>query len=248
VSDTDRTDAAPPPGLSGPSRRALLLAGIAPALLGATSLPGRTQGVAHPGRRVLADMPRLFLTDAEATLLTAMVDRIIPRDEWPSASDVGVVNFFDVQLAADWGRGQGLYRQGPYLPGKPSQGYQLSYTPSELYRRALAHPALASFGSLDAAAQDALLTQLEKDEIALDDIPGRTFFVQFRQNTLEGYFTDEIHGGNRDLVGWQMLGFPGAHAYYLTEIDRFDLHYRRPSTGIRHRPALARPASHPARP
>ncbi|MEI7713958.1 MAG: gluconate 2-dehydrogenase subunit 3 family protein, partial [Rhodospirillales bacterium] len=29
------------------------------------------------------------------------------------------------------------------------------------------------------------------------------------RSTEEGYFADPIYGGNRDKVGWKLLGFPG---------------------------------------
>jgi hypothetical protein len=175
---------------------------------------------------------RAFLSASEARALTAMVDRIIPKDEWPSASEAGVVDYIDVQLGTEWGRGDGLFRKGPHRPGTPRQGYQLPYTPAELYRKALATPVFANVATLDGAGLDALLTRLEKNEEKLDDIPGGVFFNQLRQHVVEGYFTDPVHGGNRDHVGWRMIGFPGADAYYLTEIDRFELNYRRPPTSI----------------
>jgi hypothetical protein len=231
---------------AGATRRSLLLAGIAPVLLGGSLSAwarGGRAGVETGELQDTARLPRFFLTQAEERILTALVDRILPRDEWPSASDAGVVTYFDVQLATAWGDGEGLFRKGPFAEGKATQGYQLPYTPAEFYRRALGHETLAGFADLGADAQDALLTRLQKGEAALGDIAGGTFFTQLRQHTMEGYFTDPIHGGNRDLVGWRMIGFPGAHAYYLTEVDRFDLPYRRPPSGVGHRPAHARPPS-----
>jgi gluconate 2-dehydrogenase gamma chain len=29
-----------------------------------------------------------------------------------------------------------------------------------------------------------------------------------------------MHGGNRDLIGWQLLGFPGPRMNYLDDVDR----------------------------
>ena len=31
------------------------------------------------------------------------------------------------------------------------------------------------------------------------------------EHTREGMFCDPAHGGNRDLVGWKLLGYPGVH-------------------------------------
>jgi hypothetical protein len=62
-----------------------------------------------------------------------------------------------------------------------------------------------------------------------------------RQNTIEGYFADPAYNGNRDYAGWNMLGFPGADAYYLTEVDRYNMAYWRAPSGIAHRPDIGTP-------
>lgn len=183
-----------------------------------------------------------FLTDAEARVLTVLVDRILPRDEWPSASEAGVVDFIDLQLATAWGQGQGLYRAGPHADGTPQQGYQLPHTPAELYREALAEIDRAvganGFAGLAPDAQDQFLRRLERNEQRLGRISGGTFFTQLRNNVLEGYFADPYYNGNRDHVGWRMIGFPGAHAYYTTEVDRHGLRYERPPTGMAWQPGF----------
>lgn len=184
---------------------------------------------------------RLFLQPAEEQWLAAAVDRILPKDDWPSATEAGVLDYLDFQLATDWGHGQGLYQQGPFQLGSKSQGYQLPYTPAELYRNVLAtmakEPSFAGFATAPPKAQDEALTRLQKGNVMLGDVPGQVFFDILRRDTIEGYLSDPIHNGNRDLVGWRMLGFPGAHAYYLTEVDRFDLDYRRKPSGVAARPS-----------
>ena len=65
--------------------------------------------------------------------------RLIPADaKWPGALEAGVPNYIDKQLAGAWGAGERLYRSGPWRPGTPTQGYQLPFTPAELFRTALA--------------------------------------------------------------------------------------------------------------
>jgi gluconate 2-dehydrogenase gamma chain len=39
----------------------------------------------------------------------------------------------DRQLAGAWGGGARLYRSGPFVQGKPEQGYQLPLTPREYF-------------------------------------------------------------------------------------------------------------------
>ncbi len=36
-----------------------------------------------------------------------------------------------------------------------------------------------------------------------------TFFDMVLQHTIEGTFSDPQYGGNRDFIGWEMLGYPG---------------------------------------
>ncbi|MDB5945097.1 MAG: hypothetical protein JWQ33_123, partial [Ramlibacter sp.] len=77
----------------------------------------------------------LFLTAAEAAFIEPAVDRLIPPDELgPGAREAGVPGYIDLQLAGAWGAGEKLYRSGPWQAGTPSQGYQLPYTPAELFR------------------------------------------------------------------------------------------------------------------
>jgi gluconate 2-dehydrogenase gamma chain len=38
-------------------------------------------------------------------------------------------------------------------------------------------------------------------------------------------FSDPMHGGNRDLIGWQLIGFPGPRMGYFDDVDR---HYSAP--------------------
>ena len=223
----------PAPSAASPSqpltldRRAMLAAALA------ATYPGWVfaQGTPAPDQGAF-----FFLTEREARILTAAVDRILPADGWPSASQAGVVDFLDYQLGTAWGQGERFFRQGPHLTGTPQQGYQLPHTPAELYRAALADAAWDAFVSAPAAAQDAFLKALEKGERKLGDIPGPTFFATLRQNTMEGYFSDPIHNGNKGMASWRMIGFPGANAFYLSEIDRFELDYAREPSGVASRP------------
>jgi gluconate 2-dehydrogenase gamma chain len=99
------------------------------------------------------------------------------------------------------------------------------------YRRGLAElerhcrdEARASFADLEADRQDALLSEL--DEIAAGLEAGEDpatdprrlvmarLYAMVRQHTFEGLFGDPAYGGNRDGVGWRLVGFPGAQWGY----------------------------------
>ena len=80
-----------------------------------------------------------FLTSAEVRALEALVSLVIPADELgPGAKEAGVVVFLDRQLGGAWGAGAHFYRSGPFQNGTPQQGYQLAFTPAEMFRTCLA--------------------------------------------------------------------------------------------------------------
>ncbi len=183
--------------------------------------------------------PWFFLTDEEASFLEAAVDILIPADEFPSGSEAGVVDYIDMQLATGWGEGEGLYLEGPFESGEPEQGYQLGMAPAELYRQAIA--ALRSdageggFEGLQLSVREQWIKELSEGSRDAGLVPGKTFFDHLYQNTLEGYFADPVYNGNQDMAGWKMIGFPGAHAYYLTEVDRYNMAYERPPASVAQR-------------
>ena len=159
----------------------------------------------------------LYLLGPEIQFLEAAVEQLIPTDELgPGARDAGVVVYIDRQLAGSWGVHGRQYRGGPWLQGTPQQGYQSRFTPQEVYRIAIReidqHCRAAfdrPFSQLPPGEQQRLLGQLEKDEIALPSLSSKFFFDLLWRNTEEGYFADPLYGGNRDKVGWKLLGFPG---------------------------------------
>ena len=55
--------------------------------------------------------------------------------------------------------------------------------------------------------------------MTLDGVPSKVFADFLLQHTIEGFFADPIYGGNKDMVGWRMLGFPGPYGGLL-RIDR----------------------------
>ena len=79
------------------------------------------------------------LTASEAAFIVAAVDTIIPADELsPAGGECGVAAFIDRQLGSAWGGGAKMYRSGPFLNGKPEQGYQLALTPREFFAAGIA--------------------------------------------------------------------------------------------------------------
>ena len=63
--------------------------------------------------------------------------------------------------------------------------------------------------SFAADRQDALLRDLEQST-ATGFVPSSTaFFDLVLGHTLEGTFGDPHYGGNRDFIGWDLIGYPG---------------------------------------
>jgi len=176
----------------------------------------------------------LFFNAEEVLFIEAACERLIPADEaGPGAVGAGVCNFLDRQLGGAWGAGERLYRSGPWAVGTPSQGYQLPFTPAELFHTALRaiHRDFvargAAFHDLPGEAQDAYLKSLESGAHDLDGVPSAVFFEALLKTSVEGYFSDPVYGGNRDMAAWRMIGFPGAYADYFEAVDRHGVKFER---------------------
>ncbi len=217
---------------------AVATADVISAPLGLGSQGSRITGTL-PWQDGMADLPTdsvqagtSFLTAAELAFVSAAADRLIPPDPTgPGASEAGVPTFIDRQLAGPWGRGDHLYLGGPWPSGTPSQGYQSRLAPSEYYRAAIAGTEAhvkgkhgKGFTTLTAQQQDAVLSELEAGKVNLNGVDAREFFTMLLQNVKEGYFADPIYGGNRDMGGWKMIGFPGARYDYTDWISRHGEH------------------------
>jgi len=139
--------------------------------------------------------PWRFLTAAEGRTLDAICEQIIPTDQTPGAAWAGVVNFIDRQLMGPYRRQQGAYRRGLFA---------INEIAAARFGR--------SFVDLDAPRQRELLESLTGG--------ARRFFSTVIAHTMQGYYGDPRHGGNRDAVSWRMLGVPvipirGRYGYQL---------------------------------
>jgi gluconate 2-dehydrogenase gamma chain len=154
-------------------------------------------------------IPLRHFREHEALIVAAAAARIFPSDEsGPGAPEAGVAVYIDRQLASAYGRDRYRYTKPPFEEGTPEHGYQGKETPREVYRGGLAK--LAGFDALAPAAQDAKLREIE----------ATYFFRLLRQHTIEGMFSDPMHGGNADLIGWQLIGFPGPQMSWAEHVDR----------------------------
>lgn len=202
------------------------IASLAGCDLRPSSTPGSTPAESADAAR--APYKPTFFDAREWAFVQAAVDRLIPADaEGPGALDAGVPEFIDRQMETPYAHGALWYMQGPFQQGVPELGYQLKLVPRDIYRLGIAavdrfcmktHG--KAFADLDAATRDAVLGALEKSSAPVDDVPPAVFFGQLLQNTREGYFCDPVHGGNRGMAAWKMIGFPGARADFMDFVNQ----------------------------
>jgi gluconate 2-dehydrogenase gamma chain len=167
-------------------------------------------GEASAARRdfTAPDEALAFFTRDEARTVEAAMARIFPDDELgPGAIEAGAIFYLDRALA-----GAEQHNQIPYRSGIA----------------ALNALARARFGAVfDACApaeQDALVAALADDTASeFGGTPsGHAFFELLRAHTLEGIFSDPAHGGNRNLSGWKLLGYPGPQPGYSHAEQQLD--------------------------
>ncbi|HEX5326143.1 MAG TPA: gluconate 2-dehydrogenase subunit 3 family protein [Acetobacteraceae bacterium] len=188
-----------------------------------------------------------YFTPEEAATVEAIVERLIPADDLsPSGKDAGCAVFIDRQLMSPFGDSRKLYMNAPFQPGTVTPGLQSPVTPAERYRAGLgalnAHCRQThggkAFSELAPEQRDELLRQMEQQSInPFDAADPRALFELILQNTIEGFFADPIYGGNRDMVGWKMIGFPGYRYDYRDYIRHYNQDYKLPPVSIGGRPA-----------
>src|SRR5258708_11941428 len=101
--------------------------------------PAAAPSIGAPAPHQAPAITYIFFNTEEAAFIEAAVSRLIPADEkWPGALEAAVPNYVDKQLAGAWGAGERLYRSGPWQQGTPSQGYQLPFTPAQLFHTSIA--------------------------------------------------------------------------------------------------------------
>jgi gluconate 2-dehydrogenase gamma chain len=123
-------------------------------------------------------------TDADAAVVDAMAALIIPTDDTPGAREAGVVQFIDRSLETFARDQRVLFASGL----------------ADLKKRVdAAHPGVDSFTKLDTAQQSALMHDLESSK--------SDFFSAMLAATAAGMFASPDYGGNRDKLGWKLIGF-----------------------------------------
>lgn len=112
-------------------------------------------------------------------------------------------------------------------------GFQSTLGPQEVYRRGIGFvDAYAqsqfkkNFVNLTADQQDSIVTDMAADKATGFESPGgKAFFTQLRNDVIEGMFSDPMYGGNQNMVGWKLIGYPGAqHRYTPDDLNNASFH------------------------
>lgn len=183
-----------------------------------------------------------FFTQNERVMVDALVETLIPSDELsPSGKDAGCTVFIDRQMAGRFGLGSRLFMNGPFGANPlPTQGRQSPLSPAEEFRRGLTslHAYCTkvlkkAFSDLAEEQRESVLRDLESGKIIFPgEVSSSEFFKSLLARTMEGFFSDPVYGGNRDMVSWKMIGYPGARYDYLNWIERHNETYPNPPVSI----------------
>lgn len=133
-----------------------------------------------------------FLDKQEIILLDAIVEQIIPADDFPGGRWANVSNFIDKQLDSYYRKHQSAYREGLAAFEKTVTGMKGK-----------------KFEELPFVEQATILEKMEAGEFTgeyWNDHPSANFFDMIRQHSLQGFYGSPAHGGNRDYISYRMLG------------------------------------------
>jgi gluconate 2-dehydrogenase gamma chain len=146
-----------------------------------------------------------FFNPEQATEVAAVAARIIPTDETPGACEAGVVYFIDRALATFASGDRKLYTEGMA---------QLQASARDMF------PGVEKFSAATEKQQDEILRSLDKGDSSPDQPfrpqpTGQNFFQTVCRHTIAGYLIDpdSDRRGNRDGVGWKVIGRDSAHMF-----------------------------------
>lgn len=124
-------------------------------------------------------------------ILRAVVDCLIPADDFPGAYEAGVCDYLEHLLQTDLADHAEFFRAGI---------------------EAIEAEALVrfdrSFANLSPAEQSSMLAAIELGEVQTSwPVPPTRFFEMLVHTTIEGYYSEPQQGGNRGAISWVMTGF-----------------------------------------
>ncbi len=172
----------------------VLLASIAPQALHAAHLSARDAAEKGEAFR--------FLTAEEADDVRAFAIQVVPTDETPGAAEANIVHFID-RVLVDF--------EPTAQPGFRCAIAELN----ALSQTASGHS--VRFAALSSAQQMQVMSAFEKlPNAPSPDMMGSFYgigsnsFSVLRSMVLAGFLSDPNLGGNKDSVGWSLIGFDAA--------------------------------------
>jgi gluconate 2-dehydrogenase gamma chain len=122
------------------------------------------------------------LDPATAAEIDAITSQIIPSTDGPGAHEAGVIYFIDGALST--------------FDAHLRDAYRIGMAEVQQKRREL-FPRSASVAALASDRQIRLIHAIETSD----------FFELLRTHTLYGFLGNPSYGGNRDRIGWKLIGF-----------------------------------------
>lgn len=135
-----------------------------------------------------------------AANIEAICEQIIPADEYPGAKDAGVIYFIDKAWVTLIGSDSVIITDGV---AEISQQVKTDTRSNQQY------------SDLSFDLQKAILSKLDT----------RPFFEIIHFWTIAGLFSMPKYGGNKNQLGWKLLGFDHRHAW-LPPFGYYDKQYR----------------------
>ena len=131
------------------------------------------------------------MTELQQQTLQAVLDRVIPPDDFPGAWEAGVGNYLARQFEGDLASRITFYLAG--LDGIEAE-------------------AMAGLGkhfvSLGPNEQDSILQRVESGKVTTSwTISPEEFFKLMVETAAEGYYSNPEQGGNLGAISWAMTGF-----------------------------------------
>lgn len=143
---------------------------------------------AHEAAKSSNPPPFQTLDAATAAEIDALTSQIIPSTDGPGAHEAGIVYFIDRALSTFDSDRRESYRTG---------------MASVQQKRKEMFPSSSTIAGLKSPDQIQLIHAIEKTD----------FFELLRTHTLYGFLGNPSYGGNRDRVGWKLIGFEDRMAF-----------------------------------
>jgi gluconate 2-dehydrogenase gamma chain len=170
-------------------------------------LPAITAAAQHAHEAAKAKPAAAFevLTAEQSKEVAAIAARIIPTDEDPGATEAGVVYFIDRALKTFATEDRAAYDAGIK---------EFNRVTSTMF------PGVVGFSAASVEQQDKVLADMSKGQKPagravrqMVGAKGGDFFPLIWAHTLMGFLADPEAGGNRDYVGWKLIGRDPAHSF-----------------------------------